>query len=452
MEVRTDRTAYREIISIGVPSFLETLLTTFVSIIDSRMVSVLGLGAISAVSVTNQPRLFLLTVFFAINTVTASLCAKYRGSRDRDAANAVFSIVLRTVLALSVLLSALSFIFARPVMTAFAGRIEILEDSIVYFRIVMAGLLFNTLYMAVNAALRGCGLTKLTFLSNIISCGVNILFNYLLIEGNLGFPAMGIRGAALATVIGWAAAAAVSLGFVMSGKQFINVPLSFQAGKQTRKEHFREITDLTKSCALDSLIMRASMLLIGAVVARIGAFQLAVYTVGVHLMNVNMSLGTGLQSAAVALVGKSYGAKDPEGMRRYRRALLVSGAVSALVLGALIVLFGKPFFRLFGSDPEFLRIGAISCVWIGIIAVFQTAKFVYSGFLQGVGAMKENMKASVISYAGVNLLLVTVLILVFHTGIYGVWTASLSGQIVQTGLLYYFDKKLAAAGQKEESK
>ena len=67
----------REILKIGLPSFLEALFTTFASIIDSKMVSVIGVTAISAVSVTNQPKLFIYTIFFAINTVTTSLIAKY---------------------------------------------------------------------------------------------------------------------------------------------------------------------------------------------------------------------------------------------------------------------------------------------------------------------------------------------------------------------------------------
>ena len=65
----------REILKIGIPSFLETLFTTFASIIDSKMVSAMGVSAISAVSVTNQPRLFIFSLFFALNTVTTSLIA-----------------------------------------------------------------------------------------------------------------------------------------------------------------------------------------------------------------------------------------------------------------------------------------------------------------------------------------------------------------------------------------
>ena len=90
----------RNIYKVGVPSFLETLFTTFASIIDSKMVSALGTSAISAVAVTNQPRLFVFSVFFALNTVASSLSAKYYGKGDREAANRVLNHVLKLVVIL----------------------------------------------------------------------------------------------------------------------------------------------------------------------------------------------------------------------------------------------------------------------------------------------------------------------------------------------------------------
>ena len=74
-----EKSLNKEILTIGVPAFLESLFTTFASVIDSKMVSAMGVSAISAVSVTNQPRLFVFSIFFALNTVTTSLIARYHG-------------------------------------------------------------------------------------------------------------------------------------------------------------------------------------------------------------------------------------------------------------------------------------------------------------------------------------------------------------------------------------
>ena len=437
------------ILSVGIPAFLEALFTTFSSIIDSKMVSVMGITAISAVSVTTQPRLFVFSIFLAINTVTSSLVAKYLGKNDREAANRIFDTVIKLVIFLSIVLGAVTVAAARPIMIAFAKQPDTLEDSVIYFRIVMGGMIFNLLYMAINSALRGCGLTKLTFQTNVMSGLVNIFFNYLLIEGHLGFPAMGIRGAAIATVMGNAAAAVMSTCFAMNRKQYVNIPFCLR-GKYRMKDTIGEILPLARSTVTDSLVMRLSLLFIGAIVARIGSFQMAVYSIGMHLMNTNMALGTGLQTAGVALIGKSYGAEKYEEIRKYRKTLTRTGIITAAVMGVLIIACGRWYYGFFSSDPEYIRIGAISCILIGCITPVQTMKFICSGCLLGVGAMRENMIASVISFSCANLGSLIILVLIFHTGIWGVWSAALFSQTVQTAILAHFIRKNPAFKSKGE--
>ncbi len=168
---------------------------------------------------------------------------------------------------------------------------------------------------------------------------------------------------------------------------------------------------------------------------------MAVYSIGMHLLNVNLALGTGFQSAGVALIGRCYGASDTRGMHAYKRQMVRLGIISASVLAALIILGGRWFFGFFSQDNAFVTMGTISCIFIGLITMSQTLKFVYSGCLQGVGAMKEVMVASIISFGGVNLGTLIILILLVKTGIWGVWIAALLAQTVQAVMLYSFFKK-----------
>ena len=431
----------REILNIGIPSFLETLFTTFAGIIDSKMVSALGVTAISAVSVTNQPRLFIFSVFFALNTVTSSLVAKYFGKKDRETANRIFDHVMKLVLILSAFLSILAVALARPIMIAFANQKDTMEHSIIYFRIVMGGMIFNLVFMTINSALRGCGLTKLTFVSNVVSCLVNILCNYLFIEGHLGFPRLEYAGAAIATVTGNFAAMILTLVFANKKDLFVNIPYCLKQKYRMTKESLTEITQLAKSCVTDSLAMRLSLLFISGIVARIGSYQMAVYSVGMHLLNVNFALGTGLQTAGVALIGRSYGAEDKKMMKTYKNSLLRIGNITAVALALVIIAGGRWFFGFFSEDEKFIEMGTISCCIIGIITLAQTLKFVYSGYLQGIGAMKQVMVASIVAFTGVNLTTLAVFVLVLHSGIWGVWISSLLSQSVQAIILYIYVRK-----------
>ncbi len=439
-----DRKIIKDILNIGIPSFFEALFIALANMIDSKMVSAMGVTAISSVSVTSPPRLFILSVFVALNTVVTSLVARCMGEDDRDTANRYFDSVLKIVIMLSIVLSILSVALAYPIMFAFSHQMDTLDASVIYFRIIMAGTIFNTVFMTINAAFRGCGHTRLTFVSNVISCVVNIIFNYLLIEGHLGFPALGIKGAAIATVSGTVAALIFMLVMAFRKDFFVNIPYCISRKYKITAEGTKEIREMSASTITDGIIMRISILLIGAVVARIGSYQMAVYSVGLHLMTVNQALGTGFQTSGVALIGRCYGAGDKVLLNKYKDNLVKLGAIAAIILGVMIVTGGRWFFSFFSKEPEFISMGGTSCLFIGAITLSQTMKFVYAGCLQGVGAMKEVMKASIVSFAMVNLSIIVITVFVLKIGIWGAWTGSLVAQTVQAIMLWRYTKTLDA--------
>ena len=205
-----------------------------------------------------------------------------------------------------------------------------------------------------------------------------------------------------------------------------------------------EVLEMYRSTFTDSLATRVSILIISGIVARIGSFQMAVYSIGMHLLNVNVAVGTGLQTAAVALIGRSHGAKDKALLKQYKRNIISLSAVSALILAALFILGGRTFFGFFSNEAEFISIGAKSCLFIGAITISQTLKFAYVGCLQGVGAMKEVMRASIVSFAFVNLSVLAVCVFVLKMGIWGVWTGSLVSQTVQAIMVWNYTQKLDA--------
>lgn len=439
--ITIDRKILKDITEIGVPSFFEALFIAVSYIIDSKMVSAMGVTAISAVSVTGPPKTFVLSVFVALNTVLTSLVAKSMGEEDQDFANRYFDSVLKIVIVLSVIFSILSVALARPIMFAISHQMDTLDASVAYFSIVMGGMIFNTIFLTINAAFRGCGHTRLTFISNIISCIVNIIFNYLLIEGHLGFPALGIKGAAIATVAGTVAALIYMVCIAFRKDMFVNIPYCISRKFKLSKEGTQEIRTMSASTITDGIVMRISILLIGAVVARIGSFQMAVYSVGMHLMTINQALGTGFQTSGIALIGRSYGARDKVLMNQYKNNIEKLGAISAVVLGLIIIAGGRWFYAFFSDDPEFISMGVTSCMFIGAITLSQTMKFVYTGCLQGIGAMKEVMKASIISFSVVNLSIVAITVFVLKLGIWGAWTGSLVAQTVQAIMLWYYIKQ-----------
>ena len=184
------------------PAMLESFFAAFAGLVDSLMVSSLGYHAVAAVGLTTQPKFLGLALFIAANVAISALVARRNGEGKKREANQIFATFLIFIVAASIILSILLVVFADPIIRL-CGSEELTHDSaVLYFRIIMGGMIFNVIQMGVNSAQRGAGNTRITMRTNLVSNTVNIIFNYLLIQGHFGFPALGIRGAALATVLG----------------------------------------------------------------------------------------------------------------------------------------------------------------------------------------------------------------------------------------------------------
>ena len=149
--------------------------------------------------------------------------ARRRGEKDADSAKQVLLQSLAITLLMTAVISTLCVVFADPILRLSGSAPDTHEDAVIYFRIIMGGMVFNTISMVINAAQRGCGNTKIALRTNVTSNVVNIVFNYLLIGGNFGFPKLGVAGAAIATVIGTVAACVMSIISILHTLSLIHI-------------------------------------------------------------------------------------------------------------------------------------------------------------------------------------------------------------------------------------
>ena len=184
------------------PAIVESFFVAFAGLIDSLMVSSLGSYAVAAVGLTTQPKLLGLALFFALNVAISALVARRRGEKKQDSANEILLTAVLFIVIAAIISSIVFVLFAGAIIDFCGSTADTHNDAVVYFRIIMGGMIFNCIQMGINAAQRGAGNTKITMRTNVTSNTINILLNYLLINGRFGFPALGIRGAALATISG----------------------------------------------------------------------------------------------------------------------------------------------------------------------------------------------------------------------------------------------------------
>ena len=355
--------------------------------------------------------------------------ARRKGEDRREEANRIFATFLAFILIMAVLFSILLVIFADPVIR-FCGSEEATHDSaVLYFRIIMGGMIFNVVQMGVNSAQRGAGNTRITMRTNLVSNTVNIIANYLLIQGHFGFPALGIRGAALATVLGTVVASIMSVASVWKKDTFVSIPLIIGQRIRPGLEALKNIVRVGYSVFAEQVLMRIGFMLTALMAADQGTNAMAAHQVGMNIMGLSFSFGDGLQATAVALIGYSLGAKQPEQAKKYGRTCRMIGGVISVILAAVYFFGARLLMGLFFRESEIVAIGVSIMHVIIFVVVLQIAQVIYMGCLRGAGDTLYTAIASTVSVTVMRTLGSWLFGYVLGMGIVGIWFGVVADQL-----------------------
>ena len=359
------------------PAILESFFAAFAGLVDSLMVSSLGAHAVAAVGLTTQPKFMGLALFFAANVSISALVARRKGQDKKDDANRIFVTFLSFVVIAAVILSVIFVAAADPIIRLCGSQAQTHDMAVEYFQIVMGGMIFNCIQMGVNSAQRGAGNTRITMRTNLVSNSVNIVFNYLLIQGHFGFPALGIRGAAIATVLGTVVSSIMSVLSVWKQDSFVSIPYILQNKIRPAWESFVSIVKVGYSVFAEQLLMRLGFMMTAIMAAGQGTAAMAAHQVGMNIMGLSFSFGDGLQATAVALIGYSLGAKKPEMAKEYGRTCRMLGSCISVVL-AVVYFFGAHWlYNLFFAEEDIVAIGVSIMHVIIFVVLLQIAQVIY---------------------------------------------------------------------------
>ena len=411
------------------PSIVESFFVAFAGLVDSLMVSSLGSYAVAAVGLTTQPKFVGLSLFFALNVAISALVARRRGEEKPEEANRILSTAVLFIIAAAVLMSILFVTLASPIIHLCGSTAETHDSAVAYFRIVMGGMIFNCIQMGINSAQRGAGNTKITMRTNVTSNTVNIIFNYLLIGGHFGFPALGIRGAALATVLGTVVASVMSVISILKSDGFISLPYIIKNRIYPAWQSFLNLIRVGYSVFFEQLLMRVGFMLTAIMAANQGTDAMAAHQVGMNIMGLSFSFGDGLQAAAVALIGRSLGAGDEDLAKEYGSICRMFGGIISVCLAVLYFVGARPFMRLYFEEDHIVAIGVNIMMVIILVVVFQISQVVYMGCLRGAGDTFYTAVASTISVTFIRTIGSYLGGYIFGLGIVGIWLGVLADQV-----------------------
>ena len=438
-DIPSDREVYKTAIEVAWPSALEAVLVQLISSADLIMVGGLGAVAISAVGITTQPRFILLAIIFSLNIGVTAVVARRKGEDNREEANKTLrqSLVICTIL--SIILSACGIIFAKPLILFAGAQSDVIESAIIYFRIICFGNFFTSLSLTINAAQRGAGNTRISMKTNVAANIVNLFFNYLLIHGHLGFPALGVTGAAIATAIGNFVGFLLSVKSITFAHEFLEIrrAQSWKLEKQT----ITSILNISGSAFVEQVFMRVGFFTTNKLIAGLGTVDFATHQILMNIVSISFAFGDGLGIAASALVGQSLGAKRSDIATIYGKSL----QRIALTIGFIFVIafiLGRSFLlSLFTNDANVIAAGVNIMLIIAATAPIQSSNVVISGSLRGAGDTKFVASTSFVSIGLVRPGATWLFCYPLSLGLLGAWLAFATDQSLRFVINYARFKK-----------
>ena len=289
--------------------------------------------------------------------------------------------------------------------------------------------------MAISAALRGIGHTRITMIINGVSNVVNVIFNYFLIGGKCGFPALGVSGAALASVIGIFVGFLIALFSLLRKKSYFSLRFTLEDFR-FRREVLRPVFMVSSNALLEQLCLRIGFLAFARLVADLGTAAFAAHQVCIQCLNLTYNMADGLGVAGTSLVGQKLGEGRPDLSILYGKVSQRVSLLIALLTTAAVILLRSEIVAIFSHDEAVVPLATNVMILVAVFQPFQMSAVTITGCLRGSGDTKYVARVMLLCVTLIRPVLCALAIYVLHLGLYGAWFAMLVDIIVRLILVY----------------
>ncbi|HRW62196.1 MAG TPA: MATE family efflux transporter, partial [Bacteroidales bacterium] len=382
------------------------------------------------------------TIIYAIgmglSMATTAMVSRRIGEKKPYAASviAVQSIIAGSII--SILIGIPGVIFAQDLLRLMGANADIIENGYFYTSILLGSNCIIMLLFTINAVFRSAGDAAISMRVLLLANFANIILDPLLIFGFGPIPAMGIKGAAIATSIGRGLAVIYQFYLLFSGKGRIRIL------KKAIKVNLRIMLDLFKISLGgigQSIIATTSWIGMVRIIAMFGSTALAGYTIAIRIIIFALLPSWGISNAAATLVGQNLGAKKPE---RAEKAVWATGYVNMVILGIVSILFismPEAFVRLFIDHPDVIATGAKGLRIISMGYVFYAMGMVMVQAFNGAGDTRTPTQINLICFWLIEIPLAYFLANIYGMNENGVYTAIIIAESTMTIIAMWLFKK-----------
>lgn len=428
------------IVLLAIPMILELSLESVFAVVDIFFVSKLGSNATQTVGLTESVITVVYSLAIGLSTAATAMVARRVGEKNPEAAAHAGMQALIMAFIATIVVSAAGLIFAPGILRIMGATPAVVKEGAMFTRIMLGGSLVIILLFLINGIFRGAGNAAIAMRSLWLASLMNIILCPCLINGYGPFPELGLKGAAIATVIGRGTGVAYQCYHLFRGKKgTINLG----------KEHFiidfplmRSLIKIAWPATFQFIIASGSWIVLAQLVAVTGGTHASAgYQIAIRNVVFFILPAWGLSNAAATLVGQNLGAKRPDRAERSAMLTMRYNAIFMSGVMLLFIFFARPIISIFTSVPQDLQFGAQALQIIGTGYIFYGIGMVMIQALNGAGDTRTPTRINLLSFWAFQIPFAYLLVKVFDLGVSGAFIAIPVAETVLALAAWYTFKK-----------
>ena len=371
-----------------IPVTIQNIFMSSLNLVDTIMVGQLGATEVAAVGQANRFSFILIIVLFAVSSGAAIFTAQYWGKKDVARIGSVTALAFTLNMTIASVFCLAALFFPQQIMFAFSKDPELIAIGAEYLRFVAPAFIFGVLPMLYSFVLRSMENVTLPMYTSILSLSTNTALNYCLIFGKFGFPALGVKGAAIATVLARVIETGVMLWFSRNNGR----PLVAFQDFRISPVLIRQFITTALPVVVNEVAWVLAVTMYAVVYGRMGTADVAAMTIMNPIEQFAASCFFGASSATATMVGNKIGAGESEAAYLYAKRFAIITPLGAMAVGGLVAISAPYAVRWFNVPAEVQTLGRY-CLYVLSAALWMKMFNMINivGILRGGGDTKFSM-------------------------------------------------------------
>lgn len=428
-----EREFYKVVLSLALPMTLQNVMQLLLNMMDTVMLGRIGENSeavISAANFGNQPYFVYSLFLFGMVSGMSVLISQYWGKGDVDTINAISGIAMTAVVTVGTIFTAVGYLFTPQIMGIFTQSREVIDLGVQYLRVVLASYIIASVTTLLCGVLRSTEQVGVALVTNGTAILLNIILNYILIFGKLGLPAMGIRGAAIATLISRAIELLMVMGYVIFIEK--KVRLNLFAMFRWRTLLIKDFIKYSFPVICNETAWGLGITVHSVIIGNLGDMPYAAYTVANVVERIGLLAAIGFANATQIIIGKEIGAGRSEKAYPYAKTMLTLSVALGVIMSGVVLLIRGAAVDIFEVERTTKEMA------LSIISVMSAVIFIKSfnttaivGVIRGGGDTRTSMILDIVPMWFFSIPLGYVAAYVFKLPVWWVYACLMSDEVVK---------------------